>query len=245
MAHGRAEDFIKPPISDYKMGWLALSQANLIPKLLAHRKFRRSIAYYATGPTKQLFSKFSWIRCWRLFHEEDLPLSTRKQLARRLLALDAAILGDKAYTFVKFGIFQLEDTYDLRTDPDQIYASQTIANVIAANWQGRLPWQVYVINATVNQDQETVTPQAFAFILSNVRILTHERLRKKDLALCVNKAGDYLTPTIFLACIQSMRTQCPHKMAQLLAILPDYLTAAKTTGACRITCRAPVNKRIF
>ena len=232
----QVEDFATAPVITYGMRWLALTQNNLIEKLLATGELNALLLNLQTHQLTELFTEMP-TEFMKFLAEEDLPLATRQTLARRLLvASTMAALGSYAHRLLDLGIFQLDKSYDLTADPENIYASTTIANLLVANWQGYNPWKVNVINEYFKKDN--VSAQAFEFILSNCQILVHENLRQKNLKVCVIKAASYLTPSSFLRCVKQIGLVHPYKMQQILAKLPAYLRHFKTAGVCG-TCRDP------
>ncbi len=222
-------DFESDHARTYQITWLMLTQKKVVRELLAQGKMEKYLDSLDLTQLQILFSK-----ALALVNENDLELAARQQLARRLLQLDKKIAAVHAFNLVQLGIYQLNEDYDLARDIDGVYNNQLITDTLVANWSGWVPWVTYVNNIYVNKD--AVSPKAFEFILSNIDVLTHVDLTLKDIKMCIKKAGDYLSPTTYLACINVLRTKnFPEKVKKLINLLPYFLQHSKKLSPEELT----------
>jgi hypothetical protein len=230
------EDFDSELAEEFNLSWLALTQHHLVPELMAQNKLEDYLNNLELDQLNNLFINDS-SKMMSYLTENELSLPARQKLARRLLQLSRQTLGNNAYTLIKVGVYNLDDSYDLKADVDKIYGNKVIVELIAENWNGSLPWNTYATNAA--------TPQAYQFILSNLDIVSSARLKKKDITEFVQHAGKYLSPTLYLYCINELRHQRNGKMKQLLHILPQFLAASNKLEPTELAAVQQLAKKYY
>jgi hypothetical protein len=224
-------DFEVKTMTEYGMAWLMLTQDKLIPQLLAQHKLEDYLNGLDANQLNILFTHFP-DKIMAMLADNEINLATRQKLARLLLQLDPKVLGNNVYTLIKLAIFQLDESYNLTLDPENLYKNKLIADYIVANWSGMIPWHTYVNNIYISTN--AVSASAFRFILSNIEILAHTNLKKRDLELSIKKAGMYLSPIDYLICINKLRNLNGKKADELLSLLPHFLGTARKLRASHL-----------